>query len=79
VITRVALASSSYYETDKAGWKDNVHLVLGGVDERVSWKANRSTRLHVHVGRGRDENFTLPQLKRLAMLVCRFEGTFCLS
>jgi hypothetical protein len=69
------LVSPTYYETDKASWKEDVRVALGGVDKRVSWKANRSTGLHVHVGKGRDETFTLPQLKRLAILVCRFEST----
>jgi hypothetical protein len=46
----IELVSPTYYETDKAGWKDNVHLALGAVDKCVSWKANRSTGLHVHVG-----------------------------
>ena len=71
----IELVSPIYYETDKSGWKDDLHLVLAGVSERVSWKANRSTGLHVHVGRERDATFTLPQMKRLAVLVCRFEGT----
>lgn len=48
----IELVSPTYYETDKASWKDNVHLALGGVNERVSWRANRSTGLHVHMGRG---------------------------
>jgi hypothetical protein len=48
---RLELVTLTYYETDKASWKDNVHLALGGVDERVSWKANRPTGLHVPVTR----------------------------
>ena len=64
------------YETDKAGWKDNIYLALGGVNECVFWKANWSTGLHVHMGRGWDKTFTLLQLKHLAMLVCHFEAAF---
>jgi hypothetical protein len=74
----VELVSPTYYKTDESDWKDDIQLALGGVSDRVSWKANRSAGLHVHVGRGLDDVFTLPQLKRLAILVCRFEGTLYL-
>ena len=70
------LLSPTYYDTHNNGWKDNLRLVLGCVEDRVFWRANSSAALHIHVGRERDENFTMPQVKRLAMLVCRFEGMF---
>jgi hypothetical protein len=43
--------------------------------QAVVWKAKRSTSLHVHIGRGEhEEPFSLQEVKRIAMLVVRFEG-----
>ncbi len=71
----INLLSPVYYEAGGATWKDNVSLVLNTVNEQVYWKPNPYFGLHVYVMLGVDEKFTLPELKRIAMLVCRFEGT----
>ncbi|KAL7280961.1 hypothetical protein ACG7TL_005910 [Trametes sanguinea] len=57
-------------------WKDELRAVLRGVAEYVEWTTNHSTGLHMHIGRqhnGYNVGFTLSELKRIAMLVCRFE------
>lgn len=73
------LISPFYYEVNRAGWKDDVSLVLSTVDEYAYWRPNSAFGLHISVGLGPGEQFTLPQLKHIAMLVCRFEGTTCPS
>lgn len=70
--------SPVYYEAKRAGWKDDVSLVLSTVGECAYWRPNSALGFHTFVKLGRREKFTLPQLKRIAMLVCRFEGTLCL-
>lgn len=48
---------------------------LESIGDVIKWKANRSTGLHVHLGHLKDApGFTLEQVKRVAMLYCRFEG-----
>lgn len=70
--------SPVYYEANRAEWKDDVSLVLSTVGEYAYWRPNPVLGFHTFVRLGLREKFTLPQLKRIAMLVCRFEGTLCL-
>lgn len=56
-------------------WKNTLERALESIGDVIKWKANRSTGLHVHLGHLKDApGFTLEQLKRVAMLYCRFEG-----
>lgn len=68
----VELVSPIFFNAPSGGWQIEVEKVLLAVPKEVVWKANRSTGLHVHVGRGNDQ-FTLAEVKRIAMLVIRFE------
>ncbi len=71
----INLISPVFYEAlNGAAWKDNVSLVLSAVNEQLNWKPDPYAGLHVYVMLGVHEVFTLPELKRIAMMVCRFEG-----
>lgn len=65
---------SPIFFTEMNTWAGQIRSAMQAVSLAFTWKANRSTGLHVHVGRGREDQFTLPQLKRLAIMVVRFEG-----
>ncbi len=70
----IDLISPVYYKADGAAWKDNVSLVLNIVNEQMYWRPNPSFGFRVYVMLGVHEKFTLAELKRIAMFVCRFEG-----
>ncbi len=71
----INLMSPIFYDAlDGAAWKDNVSLVLSAVSEQLNWKPNPYVGFHVYFRLGANERFTLPELKRIAMMVCRFEG-----
>ncbi|KAK3349183.1 putative amidoligase enzyme-domain-containing protein [Lasiosphaeria hispida] len=57
-------------------WADNLRRCIA-IGAEILWKSNRSTGFHIHVGRGisRSDNFTLEEVKKVAMLYCRFEAT----
>ncbi|KAI9063796.1 hypothetical protein FKP32DRAFT_1676082 [Trametes sanguinea] len=72
VLTPILLAAN------RQAWTTELRAVLQGVAQHAEWKTNRSTGLHIHVGRrpdnhGRRVTFTLQELQRIAILVCRFE------
>ena len=67
------LVSPVLDENSEGEWQEQMRRGFAAIDRRFDWKCNRSTGLHVHIGR-HDEGFTLPELKRLAILVIRFEG-----
>ncbi|KAF5979619.1 hypothetical protein FBULB1_5641 [Fusarium bulbicola] len=55
-------------------WMALLHAGLNAVGNAVSWKANRSTGLHVHVGReGDTTKYSLVEVQKIAMFYCRFE------
>lgn len=56
-------------------WKGILRLALKSIGDMIKWKANRSTGLQVHLGHLKGApGFTLEQVKRVAILYCRFEG-----
>ncbi|KAJ2992654.1 hypothetical protein NUW54_g7881 [Trametes sanguinea] len=72
VLTPILLAS------DRRSWTTELCTVLQDVAQQAEWRTNRSTGLHIHVGRrpdnyGRRVTFTLQELQKIAILVCRFE------
>ncbi|CVL04773.1 uncharacterized protein FMAN_12856 [Fusarium mangiferae] len=55
-------------------WMAQLHAGLDAVGKAVCWKANRSTGLHVHVGReGDTTKYSLVEVQKIAMFYCRFE------
>ncbi|CCT73773.1 uncharacterized protein FFB20_01826 [Fusarium fujikuroi] len=56
-------------------WMAQLHAGLDAVGKAVCWKANRSTGLHVHVGReGDTTKYSLVEVQKIAMFYCRFEA-----
>ncbi|KAG6829625.1 hypothetical protein H0H87_010649 [Tephrocybe sp. NHM501043] len=53
-------------------WQSSVEKVLETLHTFFTFKCNRSTGIHVHVGRGA-QGFDLETIKRLAITVIRFE------
>ena len=46
----VELVSPVFEERSGEAWKEEVRRALAAIAQRVEWKANRSTGLHVHIG-----------------------------
>lgn len=67
----VTLISPMFDST--SGWHVEVEKALHAIARAMVWKAKRSASLHVHVGRGGEKKFSLEEVKRIAMLVVRFE------
>lgn len=74
----VEFISPNYREANSAEWKDNLSLMFNTIGEYAYWMPNPTSSLNTCLRLRQGEKFTLPQLKRIAMLVCRFEGTFFL-
>ncbi|TFK96408.1 hypothetical protein BDV98DRAFT_576240 [Pterulicium gracile] len=69
---------SPIFRLDDASWRTDISKAVQAVSAELVWKANRSAGFHVHVGTtGADQSdeFTLSQLKRIAVMVIRFEAS----
>ncbi|RFU33814.1 hypothetical protein B7463_g2578, partial [Scytalidium lignicola] len=68
------LVSPIFYDTDATAWREVFCLGVRSVGNAVLWKTN-STGLHIHIGCGFGEQFSLHGIKKIAMLCCLFEAT----
>ncbi|KPM37075.1 hypothetical protein AK830_g9480 [Neonectria ditissima] len=63
-----------FYQTENDFWIQELRTGINSIADAVVWKANRSTGLHVHVGRGaNDAVWTLQEIQRIAAFYIRFE------
>ncbi|KAK7394063.1 hypothetical protein QQX98_013153 [Neonectria punicea] len=63
-----------FYQTDNNSWIQELRSGISSIGDAVIWKANRSTGLHVHVGRGaNDTAWTLQEIQKISAFCVRFE------
>ncbi|KAH7121363.1 putative amidoligase [Dactylonectria macrodidyma] len=66
--------SPVFYNSESHTWADELQAGIYAINGTIKWKANRSTGLHVHIGRGNPgSEFTLVEVQKIAMFYCRFE------
>ncbi|KAK3935083.1 putative amidoligase [Diplogelasinospora grovesii] len=66
---------SPIFDTASSDWRSHLRRCVNAIGTEILWKSNRSTDLHVHIGRGMDDaKFTLEEVKKLAISYCRFES-----
>lgn len=68
------ISSPVFWTTVGDGWGDDIEKAMEAVTDCINWGVNKSTGLHVHVGRGEGKKFRLFEVKRVAKLFCRFES-----
>ncbi|KAJ4201600.1 hypothetical protein NW767_006687 [Fusarium falciforme] len=69
------LISPVFRGIENNAWMNQLRAGISSINRVVRWKANRSTGLHVHVGRDVGSlKYSLLEVKKIAMLYCRFEG-----
>ncbi|KAI0121254.1 putative amidoligase [Xylariales sp. AK1849] len=69
------LVSPVFYNTNERQWQRDLRRGIEPIQTAIKWKANRSTGLHVHIGRGATGRmYTLDEVKKIAIFYCRFES-----
>lgn len=69
------LVSPVFHYLEAALWRQSITNGLDAVTEALAWKANRTTGLHVHVGKISGQ-WALDEVRKIAMFYCRFEGEY---